>query len=421
MSSNLAQRYQDTRGFSERLCAPLAVEDFVVQSMPDASPTRWHLAHTTWFFETFVLARWISDYRPVDPHYQYLFNSYYNGVGEQFPRSQRGLLTRPTVAEVFEYRRAVDEHMTRLLATLAEADAGEVGRIVELGIHHEQQHQELLLTDIKHAFSCNPLAPVYRASAPSNTATDDEAYHQPGNWSVHDGGVVEVGHQGADFAFDNERPRHRVFLNPFEIQQYLVTVGEFLAFMKDGGYQRPDLWLALGWSTVREGQWSAPLYWVEKDGAWWHFTLSGLRPLAAEEPVCHVSYFEADAFARWSGARLPTEIEWEHAAAGKPLVGSFAESERFHPRSAADERATLANLYGEVWQWTSSPYTPYPGYVAPPGALGEYNGKFMCNQYVLRGGSCATPASHMRGTYRNFFPPEARWQFSGLRLARDAK
>jgi ergothioneine biosynthesis protein EgtB len=421
MLSNLNQRYVQTRSFTERLCEPLAVEDFVVQSMPDASPTRWHLAHTTWFFETFVLARWVSDYRPVDPHYQYLFNSYYNGVGEQFPRAQRGLLTRPTVAEVFQYRHAVDRDMARLLATLGDADMHEAARVIELGIHHEQQHQELLLTDIKHAFSCNPLGPVYRTASPSVAIENDKANRQPSGWSAHAGGLVEIGYQGEDFAFDNERPRHRVFLHPFEIQLHLVTAGEFLEFMQDGGYARPELWLALGWSTVREQKWSAPMYWNEKDGAWWQFTLSGLRPVIAEEPVCHLSYFEADAFARWSEARLPTEAEWEHAAADEVLAGSFAEAELFHPHAIKNGRENLANLYGEVWQWTASPYAPYPGYVAPPGALGEYNGKFMCNQYVLRGGSCATPASQMRSTYRNFFPPDARWQFMGLRLARDAR
>jgi ergothioneine biosynthesis protein EgtB len=421
MAANLTQRYLQTRRFTERLCEPLAVEDFVVQSMPDASPTRWHLAHTTWFFETFVLARWVSDYRTVDPHYQYLFNSYYNGVGEQFPRAQRGLLTRPTVAEVFEYRHAVDQQMTRLLATLGDADMQEAAQIIELGIHHEQQHQELLLTDIKHAFSCNPLWPTYRATSPATSTRNDKADSKPSSWAAYAGGVVEIGHQGNGFAFDNERPRHRVFLNPFEIQSSLVTAGEFLAFMQDGGYARPDLWLSLGWSTVRERKWSAPMYWAEKDGVWQQFTLSGLRPVIAEEPVCHLSYFEADAFARWSGARLPTEAEWEHAAGGEALAGSFAEAERFHPKAIENDRAKLTNLFGEVWQWSSSPYTPYPGYVAPPGALGEYNGKFMCNQYVLRGGSCATPASHLRSTYRNFFPPDTRWQFAGLRLARDVK
>ena len=388
-----------------------------MQSMPDASPTRWHLAHTTWFFETFVLARWEVDYRPANTDFQLLFNSYYNSVGEAFPRARRGLLTRPTVAEVFEYRHAVDVRIARLLHSLGDDDSQEMARVVELGINHEQQHQELMLTDIKHVFSCNPLWPAYRQLPASLPATQTK----PCGWSDFGGGVVEIGHAGRTFAFDNERPRHKTFLQPFGIANRLVTAGEFLDFMNDGGYRRPGLWLSLGWSVVRDQQWAAPLYWVERDGNWHEFTLGGLRRLNADEPVCHVSYFEADAFARWSGARLPTEAEWEHAAAGVDVQGSFVESERFHAATVNCDGARLAQMYGEVWQWTASPYTPYPGYVPPSGALGEYNAKFMCNQYVLRGGSCATPAGHMRATYRNFFPPEARWQFSGIRLARDAQ
>jgi ergothioneine biosynthesis protein EgtB len=417
MLANLVERYSQTRRVTEYLCKPLAVEDLVVQSMPDASPARWHLAHTTWFFETFVLARWDSYYRPVSNDYQFLFNSYYNGVGEQFPRSRRGLLTRPTVAEVFQYRQAVDERVLRLLHSLGDDDASETARVVDLGINHEQQHQELLLTDIKHMFSCNPLWPAYR-SAPAQLLTTS---HKPSGWSAHSGGLVQIGHEGRTFAFDNERPRHSVFLQPFEIHRRLVTVGEFLEFMNDDGYSRPELWLSLGWSTLRDHKWTAPLYWVRQESQWWQFSLDGLRPLNADEPVCHVSYFETDAFARWSGARLPTEAEWEHTATGADLQGSFLESEHFHPSPVNDEPDNMAQLYGEVWQWTASPYTPYPGYVAPAGALGEYNGKFMCNQYVLRGGSCVTPVSHLRATYRNFFPPDARWQFSGIRLARDGK
>jgi ergothioneine biosynthesis protein EgtB len=417
MLANLAERYSRTRQSTQRLCDPLAIEDFVVQSMPDASPARWHLAHTTWFFETFVLACWEADYQPASTDYQFLFNSYYNGVGEQFPRARRGLLTRPTVAEVFQYRQSVDERMLRLLNTPRDGDATEIARVVELGINHEQQHQELLLTDIKHMLSCNPLWPAYRSAPDQRLVTSPRSTA----WSAHCGGLVPVGHEGPAFAFDNERPRHTVFLQPFEIHRRLVTAGEFIEFMNDGGYSRPELWLSLGWSTSRDQEWAAPLYWVEQDGQWWQFSLDGLRPLNAEEPICHVSYFEADAFARWSGARLPTEAEWEHAATGADLHGGFLESEHFHPYPLQDERGNMAQMYGEVWQWTASPYTPYPGYVAPAGALGEYNGKFMCNQYVLRGGSCVTPASHIRATYRNFFPPDARWQFSGIRLARDAK
>jgi ergothioneine biosynthesis protein EgtB len=418
MLANLAERYSQTRQFTERLCEPLAVEDFVVQSMPDASPTRWHMAHTTWFFETFVLARSEADYRPANGAFQTLFNSYYNSVGEQFPRARRGLLTRPTVAEVFEYRHAVDERMSRLLSGPKNGDSREMERVVELGINHEQQHQELMLTDVKHMYSCNPLWPAYRQLPNPAAATNDK----PSRWSAYDGGVVEIGHAGGVFGFDNEFPRHKTFLQPFGIRDRLVTAGEFLEFMTDGGYRRPELWLSLGWAMLGDQQWAAPLYWVEREGKWHEFSLGGLRPLDPDRPVCHVSYFEADAFARWSNARLPTEAEWEHAASGVDVQGTFAESECCHPsRLNGDDRPGLAQMYGEVWQWTASPYTPYPGFVPPSGALGEYNAKFMCNQYVLRGGSCATPRSHIRATYRNFFPPEARWQFTGIRLARDAQ
>ena len=423
--ANLAEHYSQTRRFTEHLCEPLAVEDFVVQSMPDASPTRWHLAHTAWFFETFVLARWEANYRPANAAFQVLFNSYYNGVGEAFPRVRRGLLTRPTVAEVFEYRHAVDERMARLLQSLGDDGSRdgsqEMASVIELGINHEQQHQELMLTDIKHAFSCNPLFPAYRQSPAGTSPSKPE----PGGWSSFDGGVVEIGYAGRMFAFDNERPRHKTFVQPFQIRNRLATNREFLEFMNDGGYRRPELWLSLGWSTLREQQWAAPLYWIERDGSWHEFSLGGLRPLNLDEPACHVSYFEADAFARWSGARLPTEAEWEHAASpldlsGSFVDGSFVESEHYHP-APVDGETGLAQMYGEVWQWTASPYAAYPGYAPLPGTLGEYNGKFMCNQYVLRGGSCASPASHLRATYRNFFPPDARWQFTGFRLARDLK
>ena len=416
MFAKLVERYSQTRNVTASLCKPLAIEDMVVQSMPDASPARWHLAHTTWFFETFVLARWESDYRPVSSDYQFLFNSYYNGVGEQFPRSRRGLLTRPTVAEVFAYRQAVDERVLRLLHKFDDENKAEIARVIELGINHEEQHQELLLTDIKHMFSCNPLWPAYRSSPAKPTSPS----RMPNTWFEHSGGLVQIGHEGETFAFDNERPRHTVYLQPFEVQRRLVTVGEFLEFMNDEGYSRPELWLSLGWSTSRDQKWSAPLYWIQQEGQWWQFSLDGLRPLNVDEPVCHVSYFEADAYARWSGARLPTEADWEHAAINTNLRGSFLESGHLHPIPTNDEPNNMLQMFGEVWQWTASPYTPYPGYAAPAGALGEYNGKFMCNQYVLRGGSCVTPESHIRPTYRNFFPPDTRWQFSGIRLARDA-
>jgi ergothioneine biosynthesis protein EgtB len=417
MLANLAERYSYTRQFTEHLCEPLVVEDFVVQSMPDASPTRWHLAHTTWFFETFVLARAEADYRPANAEFQTLFNSYYNSVGEAFPRARRGLLTRPTVAEVFEYRHTVDERMGRLFDCLQRSDSSEMARVIELGVNHEQQHQELMLTDIKHMYSCNPLWPAYLPLAAKSATTKTDSH----GWSAYDGGVVEIGHAGGAFGFDNEFPRHKTFLQPFEIRNRLINSGEYLEFMNDGGYRRPELWLSLGWSMLHEQQWAAPLYWVEREGTWHEFSLGGLQRLNADKPVCHVSYFEADAFARWSRARLPTEAEWERAAAGVDVQGSFAESECYHPATLDGNPDGLAQMYGEVWQWTASPYSPYPGFVPPSGALGEYNAKFMCNQYVLRGGSCATPRSHIRPTYRNFFPPEVRWQFTGIRLARDAQ
>jgi ergothioneine biosynthesis protein EgtB len=416
--ADILDRFLQTRAATERLCQPLVVEDFVVQSMPDASPARWHLAHTTWFYEAFVLARCERDYRPFNEHFHFLFNSYYNRIGQPFPRAQRGLLTRPTVAEVFDYRHAVDQRMTQLLRGRRTNQRDEALSVVELGINHEQQHQELILTDIKHLFSCNPLAPAYQPPPPESPSETVS----PCDWKFFAGGLASIGHEGNSFAYDNEGPRHVVFLRPFELQLRLITVGEFLDFINDGGYDRPELWLSLGWTTVCEQKWKAPLYWIGKAGDWRQFTLYGLMPLSSSEPVCHVSYFEADAFARWSGARLSTEAEWEHAAA----TDTQAEEQpaalwHHHPRPAGALGKSLSQLYGDVWQWTSSPYTPYPGYIASADALGEYNGKFMCNQYVLRGGSCATPAGHTRPTYRNFFPPDARWQFTGIRLARDAK
>jgi ergothioneine biosynthesis protein EgtB len=413
MNTELAERFVTTRRFSEYLCQPLEIEDYVVQAMPDASPTRWHLSHSTWFFETFVLARWQGDYQPFSVDYQYLFNSYYNSVGEQFPRAQRGLLTRPTVAEVFDYRHAIDERMIALLATNEDAD---MTAVAELGIQHEQQHQELILTDLKYLLSCNPVGSIYRASSKRDESSG--ALHSP-CWKTFSGGIVSVGYDGTGFSFDNERPRHQVFLNPFELQDRLVSSGEYLEFMEDGGYDRPELWLSLGWSTKRQQEWVAPLYWSRHDGEWREFTLGGVRPVQMHCPVTHVSYFEADAYARWRGTRLPTEAEWEHAASKQPLRGSFAESQHFHPVESVENADGLRQPFGEVWQWTQSSYSPYPGYAPPAGALGEYNGKFMCNQYVLRGGSCVTPARHIRATYRNFFPPDARWQFSGIRPARD--
>jgi ergothioneine biosynthesis protein EgtB len=405
-------RYQEVRRFTEQLCAPLAVEDYVVQSMPDVSPTKWHLAHTTWFFETFVLAE-LPDHRPFHPRYGYLFNSYYNAVGERHARPQRGLLTRPTVDEIFAYRAHVDSRMAHLLARGAEGLPASLAAVVELGLHHEQQHQELLLTDIKHVLSCNPLLPAYREAPPGPTASAAEL-----GWETYPEGVRWIGHEGDGFAFDNETPRHRVFVEGFQLATRLVTNAEYLAFIADGGYQRPELWLSDGWNTVQATGWQAPLYWEQDDGQWYVFTLAGLQPVTPAEPVCHVSYYEADAFARWAGARLPTEMEWEEASAGAPLDGNFVESGRLHP-APAPAAPGLRQMLGDVWEWTASPYVPYPGYRTMEGALGEYNGKFMCSQIVLRGGSCATSLAHIRPTYRNFFPPDARWQFSGIRLARD--
>jgi ergothioneine biosynthesis protein EgtB len=415
----LLSRYQHVRCFTEALCQPLAIEDYVIQSMPDVSPTKWHLAHTSWFFETFVLAVAAPGYRPTYPAYSYLFNSYYVGAGERHCRANRGLLSRPTVEEVYRYRAHVDAHMTALLEQLDATQLAQVAPLVVLGLHHEQQHQELLLTDIKHVFSVNPLRPIY--AKPRDRIEKREAAPALG-WQPYPEGISWIGHMGAGFAFDNEGPRHRVFVEAFELATRLVTAGEYLAFIEDGGYTRPDLWLSEGWAAVQTQGWQAPLYWEQIDGDWCIMTLSGMRPLGIHEPVCHVSYYEADAYARWADARLPTEAQWEIAAADVDLRGNFVGCQAWHPLPAlpAETPDTLTQLFGDVWEWTQSPYVPYPGYRPIAGTLGEYNGKFMCNQFVLRGGSCATSQTHMRPTYRNFFPAHARWQFTGIRLARDA-
>jgi ergothioneine biosynthesis protein EgtB len=380
--------------------------------MPDCSPAKWHLAHTTWFFETFVLRK-RSGYRPFDATgaYEYLFNSYYNQVGPQFRRPDRGLLSRPTVAEVYEYRQYVDERLLRLLEE--EEASGEAAAVITLGIHHEQQHQELILTDLKYAWSLLPsrLRPVYRDRR--DTPGGDAARM---NWAGYPEGVRCIGHGGADFAFDNEGPRHRVLVAAFQLADRPVTNGEYLAFLEDRGYQRPELWLSDGWSSVQQQGWRAPLYWEPGEGGWWMMTLCGARPVDPNEPVCHVSFFEADAYARWAGARLPAEAEWEIAAGEVPIRGNFVEDGYFHP--IAPRQDSPAEMFGDVWEWTSSPYLAYPGYRPPDGALGEYNAKFMNGQYVLRGGSCFTPRSHIRPTYRNFFPPDKRWQCTGIRLVR---
>lgn len=410
-----AERYRAVRRFTEALCTPLAVEDYVVQTMTDVSPTKWHLAHTTWFFETFVLAPHATGYRPFHPQYAYLFNSYYVQAGERHCRDRRGYLSRPTVEEVYRYRAYVDEHMTRLLETAGTATRQAIEPLVEIGLHHEQQHQELLLTDIKHVFSVNPLRPAYAALQPRPSAPAP-----PLGWVAFGEGLHTFGHEGEGFAYDNEGPRHRAFLHAFELATRPVTCGEYLAFMDDGGYRRPELWLSEGWATAQAGGWTEPFYWERHDGQWYHYTLSGLRPIDEAEPVCHVSYFEADAYARWVGARLPEEREWELAARSVPVAGNFVEDGHYHPVPAVPGEGLL-QLFGDLWEWTRSPYAPYPGYEPAPGALGEYNGKFMCNQFVLRGGSCATSRTHIRPTYRNFFPPAATWQFTGIRLARDVR
>jgi ergothioneine biosynthesis protein EgtB len=411
----LGARYAAVRAATAALAAPLSAEDCALQSMPDASPVKWHLAHTTWFFETFLLERYEDAHRPFHPQFRRLFNSYYHAIGERHPRPERGLLSRPSLSEIIAYRTDVDARMAALLERAA-GDSVQSG-LIELGLQHEQQHQELILTDVKHLLSRNPLEPTYRSlpqPAPVAPARS--------RWLACPGGLVDIGHDGRGFAFDNEGPRHRVFLEPYELASHPVSHADFAAFVADAGYHRPELWLSLGWDTVTAQRWTAPLYWELRDGVWTTFTLHGRVPIDPAAPVTHVSFFEADAYARWAGARLPTEFEWEAAAAGAPVEGNFADTGALHPRSpSAPAAQRLAQLYGDSWEWTGSAYLPYPGFAPAPGAVGEYNGKFMCNQFVLRGGSCATPAGHVRATYRNFFPPEARWQFSGLRLARGAR
>jgi ergothioneine biosynthesis protein EgtB len=416
----LARRFAQVRAQTEALAAPLSAEDCQLQSMPDASPAKWHLAHLTWFFETFILERFEPEFKPFDAGFRVLFNSYYNGVGDKYPRPKRGLISRPTLDEVMAYRAEVDE---RILAVLARhPDDAELEKLVTLGLHHEQQHQELLLTDIKHALSFNPSRPAYARQWPLAGISP-----QPLRWIGFEGGLEEHGfdpaHDGV-FAFDNETPRHKVYIAPFEVGSRLVTNGEMMAFIEDGAYRRPELWLSMGWDWVQATGATMPLYWQARadGGAYQNFTLQGLVQVDAHTPACHLSYFEADAYARWAGARLPTECEWELAARSLTSPqGNFVESAAYHPIPQQQQQpGSPAQMFGDVWEWTQSNYNPYPGYKPWEGLVGEYNGKFMCNQFVLRGGSCATPLSHIRASYRNFFPPDAQWQFSGLRLARDA-
>jgi ergothioneine biosynthesis protein EgtB len=410
--ASLLARYRAVRARTDELAAPLSAEDQALQSMPDASPTKWHLAHTSWFFETFVLEAQVAGYRLFDPAYRVLFNSYYQSVGEQYARAQRGLLSRPSQADVRAYREHVDRCMEALLEKEPDLDAS-VCEVTTLGLHHEQQHQELILTDAKHLLAQNPLLPAYRPAVPPASVSS-----APLAWVGYAEGLRQIGHTGAGFAFDNESPAHRVFVEAFELASRPVSNAEWQSFIEAGGYREPSWWTSDGFACVQSRGLEAPLYWLRGDGAWRVQTLGGPEPLRPEDPVCHVSWYEADAYARFAGARLPTEAEWEVAARALPVAGNLAESGLFHPRAPRHAGASPDQLFGDVWEWTASPYTPYPGFRAAAGALGEYNGKFMANQMILRGGSCATPASHIRPTYRNFFYPDARWQFSGVRLAR---
>lgn len=419
-SHALQDRFTSVRDVTEKLAAPLSAEDCNLQSMPDASPVKWHLAHTSWFFETFILERFERDFKPFHPAFRVLFNSYYNGIGDKHPRHERGLISRPDLAMVIEYRHNITRRIANLIEALADAD-NSFTELMWLGCNHEEQHQELILTDLKHLLAKNPLKPAYQARWP---LTGIEA--KKARWHRYEGGLIEIGNNTNDeFCFDNETPRHRVFLEPFELASHPVTHGDFAAFIADDGYRRPELWLSLGWDWVTANKIAAPLYWEKHNDQWATFTLHGMVNIDANTPICHVSFFEADAYARWLGARLPTEAEWEHAAvlATERVVinGNFLDSHALHPLSLRETTSSdhPQQLFGDVWEWTSSAYLGYPGYQAEAGAVGEYNGKFMCNQFVLRGGSCATPKQHIRATYRNFFPPDARWQFSGLRLARN--
>jgi ergothioneine biosynthesis protein EgtB len=421
IDKSLLNSYRQVRQFSEQLCQPLATEDYIIQSMPDVSPPKWHLAHTTWFFETFLLLPYLKNYQVFHPKFGYLFNSYYEAVGDRYPRPQRGLLSRPTVEEVYQYRHYVDRAMDELLKAIS-VD-GELESLITLGLHHEQQHQELLLTDLKYNFAINPLRPAYqcrdaidvKVRHPHLISISAGSCNRQENWLNYPGGLYEIGFQGAEFAFDNESPRHKVYLQNYRLASKLVTNGEYIEFIEAGGYNKPEYWLAEGWTTIQTENWQAPLYWEKIDGEWWMMTLAGMRVVDENEPVCHVSLYEADAYASFRGKRLPTEAEWEVVASQQAIAGNFVETGRLHPVAAGE--ANSNQMFGDVWEWTQSAYLPYPGFQTATGAVGEYNGKFMCNQMVLRGGSCVTSQNHIRSTYRNFFPASARWQFSGIRLA----
>lgn len=420
---SLLSDYLRIRKDSEALCAPLETEDYGIQSMPDVSPPKWHLAHVSWFFETFLLHPFLTGYKDFHPQFAVLFNSYYNSVGRFHPRPQRGFLSRPTVRQVYAYRAYVDEHMQTLITRCDEQNWQEVKGRTILGNNHEQQHQELLLTDIKHNFATNPLRPQYRE------LTIPPSHSSELHWKTYEGGLTTIGHalnhSNDDFAFDNEYPNHSIYLNGFRLASRLITNGEFLNFIDDGGYQQANLWLSEAWKIVVQQEWQQPFYWQQRDGEWWQMTLGGMRTLDPHAPACHISFYEADAYARWVGKRLPTEAEWEVAAREQVIEGNLRGQGYLQPISvtnhanAQSQPTDMQQMYGDVWEWTQSPYTPYPGYTQGAGAFGEYNGKFMSNQMVLRGGSCVTPKDHIRATYRNFFYPADRWQFSGFRLAED--
>jgi ergothioneine biosynthesis protein EgtB len=413
---NLLNRYLEVRKQTEYLCEPLEIEDYLIQTMANVSPTKWHLAHTSWFFETFILSNFIKNYKSYHPKFAYLFNSYYVQAGERHCRPKRGLISRPTVQEVYEYRHYVDEQMSTLLKYPHGNDLNRLYDVTEIGLNHEQQHQELMITDIKHVFSMNPLYPAYR-HRDVTLSSDIPALH----WVDFDGGLMNIGHVSDGFCFDNELPRHNTYIHSFQLANRLITNAEYLEFMKDGGYKRPEIWLSDGWNIVDRQNWNSPYYWEKRENEWWMITLQGPRKVNPSEPVCHISHYEADAFARWSNARLATEAEWEIASQHVPVEGNLVESENYHPvpLTDQDDSKSLYQMHGDVWEWTQSAYLPYPGYKPLTGALGEYNGKFMANQIVLKGGSCATPKSHIRKSYRNFFHPDTRWQFTGIRLARD--
>jgi ergothioneine biosynthesis protein EgtB len=410
---SLSARLLAIRALTLKLVAPLGVEDMGGQAMEEASPAKWHLAHTSWLFEVLVLTRFLDGYEVFDPAFAYCFNSYYDSLGERQPRAKRGLLTRPSLEAVLAYRRHVDAGLEALLGRVD--PQSEAARLVETGLQHEQQHQELILTDILALFAANPLRPAYRPPRPRSRGGRPE----PLRWTQFSGGVIPIGHSGDGFAYDNETPRHEALIHPFALADRLVANAEWLDFVEDGGYRAPTLWLSDGWTAVQREGWRAPLYWERRDGEWVSMTLEGLQPLVPDAPVVHVSFYEADAFARWAGKRLPTEFEWEAAAADAPVDGNLLSSDALRPLAPSQRpwSGRPRQLFGDVWEWTQSAYSPYPGYHAPEGALGEYNAKFMCGQHTLRGGSCATPADHIRASYRNFFYPHQRWQFAGLRLA----